>query len=146
MIKASMVASDGKPQWNTRYIASSGEARPLLGKDSWLENDGGALKRSVQANLDTAMQTLATDVSRPFPRDETRMTLVQGNFPYVKQRLQAVGFRLNEDDRYLTFVPKLGDVLVFSGVNIFDKNFITHRPATKDDMPFKVVDEAPVKQ
>ena len=56
VIKASMVASDGKPQWNTRYIASSGEARPLLGKDSWLENDGSELKRSVQANLDTAMK------------------------------------------------------------------------------------------
>jgi hypothetical protein len=146
VIRARMVGTDGKPQWNTRYIASSGESRPLLGPDGWLENDAVQLKKSVQGNLDRAMQTLAVDVTRPYPRDESKLTTVQGNFPYVKSKLQSVGFQLGEDEQYLTFVPKLGDVIVFSGVNIFDKKFIVHRPATKEDLPLKLVDEAPAKK
>jgi hypothetical protein len=59
--------------------------------------------------------------------------MVQANFPYFKQRFQIVGFQLNENDRYVTLVPKLGDVSVFSGVNIFDKAVVTYRPATKED-------------
>lgn len=146
IVRASMQGNDGKPQWNTRYIASTGEARPLLGGGGWLENGAFELKKSVQANLDVAMRTLATDVVRPTPRDENKLTMVQANFPYMKQRLQTVGFQLSEDDQYLTFIPRLGDVLVFAGVNIFDKKFVTYRTATKDDAVFKIVDEVPAKK
>lgn len=141
VIRASMIGLDGKPQWNTRYIASTGNARALLGGDGWLDNDALELKKNVQANLDLAVRTMAADVSKPFPRDETKLTMVQGHFPYVKQRLQAVGFQLTEDDRYLTFIPKLGDVLVFAGVNIFDKDVIKYRAASKEDAAFKLVEE-----
>lgn len=33
--------------------------------------------------------TLAKDVSKPYARDDKAVVLVQGNFPYVKPRLQA---------------------------------------------------------
>jgi hypothetical protein len=141
ILKASLQGADSKPIWTTRYIASTGMARPLVGANGWLENDAAELKSIIQNNINVAMQTMVNDVSSPYPRDETKLTMVQGHFPYLKQRFQTVGFQLNEDERYLTFVPRLGDVLVFAGVNIFDKNFTTYRAATKEDAIFKVVED-----
>jgi hypothetical protein len=37
-------------------------------------------------------------------------------------------------------VPRLGDVMVFAGVNVFEKSAITFRPARKDDVVFKLLD------
>jgi hypothetical protein len=140
VLKASMVGSDPKPLWTTRYIASTGAARPLLGENGWLRDDAAELQKYLQANLQLAMRTLARDVSKPYPRDEGKLVVLQGNYPYIKQRLQTVGYPLDEDDRYLTFIPKLGDLLVFAGVNVFDKSVIKFRPATKEDPPFKLAD------
>jgi hypothetical protein len=33
------------------------------------------------------MRTLATDVSRPFPRDENRLVTVLAQFPFVRESL-----------------------------------------------------------
>ena len=140
VLKASMLGSDSKPIWTTRYIASTGEPRALFGKDGWLEDGAAELHKAVRTNMRVAMRTLASDVSKPYARDEQKLVTVQGNFPYMKQRLQAVGYPLAEDDQYLTFVPKLGDVLVFAGVNVFDKTVVKFRPATKDDLPLKLAE------
>ena len=140
VLKASLVGSDPKPLWTTRYIASTGQPRPLLGEGGWLQDDGAELRKAVQTNLSVAMRTLASDVAHPYARDDERLVMVQGNFPYIKQRLQAVGYSLAEDDRYLTFIPKLGDVLVFAGINVFDKSVITFRAANKDDVVFKLAE------
>jgi hypothetical protein len=140
VIRATMPGTEGKPLWTTRYIASSGEARPLLGNGGWLEAEAAELKRVVRANVALAMATLARDVSQPYRRDEGHLTMVQGHFPFVRPKLQTVGFTLNEDERYLTYVPKLGDALVFTGVNVLDKQFIKSRPAAKEDAVIKVVE------
>jgi hypothetical protein len=77
VLKASLLSgNDPKPVWNTRYIASSGPARPLLGPNGWLENDGAALRQTVQSNLELAMKTMATDVSKPYARDDSQMVMV----------------------------------------------------------------------
>ena len=140
VLKATLVGSEPKPVWTTRYIASTGKPRPLLGKEGGLEGGAVELHKALGRDLKLAMRTLAKDVSKPYARDDKALVLVQGNFPYVKPRLQAVGYQLAEDDRYFTFVPKLGDVLVFAGVNVFDKSVIKFRPATKEDQPLKALD------
>ena len=68
------------------------------------------------------------------PSHINNLTLLQGNFPFVKPRLQMTGMQLSEDEHYVVFAPRLGDVLVFAGVNILDKSVITYRPASKDDL------------
>jgi hypothetical protein len=136
-----MQASGGKPAWSTRYIASTGAARPMAGPGGWLDGDGGALRSAVETNMRLAMRAMAADLAKPAPRDDNVMTMVQAHFPFVKPRFQTVGYRLTEDDNYLTFVPKLGDVLVFAGVNVFDKATIKFRPAQKDDAILKVIEE-----
>jgi hypothetical protein len=143
VLKAVMLGADSKPLWTTRYIASSAQLRPMLGDGGWLDQDGGALKSTLQDNLDKAVRTMLADVAKPYPRDDNELTMVQANFPHVRQRFQTVGYRLSEDDNQLTFVPKLGDVLVFAGVNIFDKAAIHYRAATKDDAVFKMLPETP---
>jgi hypothetical protein len=138
-LKTTLVGADKKTLWTTRYIASSGPARPLTGADSWTDYEGKNLKSAVQANLDQAVRVMLADVSHPYPRDQNQLTLVEGNFPYVKPKLQVVGMQLSEDEHYVVFTPRLGDVLVFAGVNVFDKTAITYRPATKDDAKFKIL-------
>jgi hypothetical protein len=146
IVRAALTGPDGKAQWNGRYIASSGESRPLLGAGGWLENDAAHLKTTIARNLELSMRTLATDVSRPFPRDENRLVTVLAQFPFVRAKFQVKGYPLSEDESSLTFVPKIGDVIVFSGVNVMDKKFITSRLATQDDPVFKVAEEEPSKK
>lgn len=141
VLKASLDAvKDKQPGWSTRYIASSGQARPLVGSGSWTENAGESLKQSVDESLQRAVRFMLEDVASPSARDDNQLTLVQGYFPYVKQRFQTVGYKIAEDDQSITFIPKLGDVLVFTGVNVMDKAATTYRPATKDDAVFKMLD------
>ena len=140
VLKVNLVGMDNQTIWTTRYFASAGDARPLTGTNGWLENGGAAFKDVVQSNLDLAMRTMVADIVKPFPRDEKDLTMIQANFPYMRQRLQTVVLKLNEDDRYLTTAPRFGDLMVFSGVNIFDKSTITYRPATPDDSVFKIID------
>lgn len=140
VLKATLVRADGQPGWTTRYIASTGQARTLLGEDGWLVNEGTELRKAVETNVDVAVRTMIADVSKPYARDESRMVMVQGHLPYMKQRVQTVGYQLAENERYITFVPKLGDVLVFAGVNVVDKTTVTFRSAEKDDAPLKLVD------
>ncbi|MRD47568.1 hypothetical protein GHT07_09785 [Caenimonas koreensis DSM 17982] len=142
VIRTSLAGADGKPVWNTRYIASSGAARPLLGLDSWLENDAAPLKASIQRSLELATGTLARDIAKPFPRVEDQFSVVEGHFPFVKPRLHVKGYPAAEDESTVTFIPKIGDVIVFAGVNVMDKSVIKYRPALKDDVIFKIVEDA----
>ncbi|MFC5497653.1 hypothetical protein ACFPOE_08920 [Caenimonas terrae] len=145
ILRANMKANGANPAWSTRYIASPGQARPLVGPGGWLEGDGSRLRAAVDTNMRLAMRAMASDLAKPAARDDKAMTMVQANFPFVKPRFQTLGYRLSEDDNYLTFVPKLGDVMVFAGVNVFEKSAITFRPAQKDDAVFKVLEEPVAK-
>ena len=44
VLKAVLNGPDKRPLWETRYFASTGDARPLEGPDSWTGNNGEALK------------------------------------------------------------------------------------------------------
>jgi hypothetical protein len=141
LLKASLRDANAKDaKWSTRYIASLGDARPLVGEGGWTSDGGQPLRSVVQANLRRAVEVMLADVASPYARDDQRLTTVQGGFPFVKQRLQTVGYQLAEDDASIVFIPKLGDVLVFAGVNVMDKAVTTYHPAAKDDSPFKVVE------
>jgi hypothetical protein len=140
VLKASMREPGARePLWTTRYIASAGEARRMVGEDSWTSDDGARFKASVAQNLERAIKAMLTDVSGRHARDDNDLMFVQGGFPFIKQKVQAVGYRIFEDDDSIAFIPKVGDVIVFAGVNVMDKTVTMHRPATKED-GFKLLD------
>ena len=43
VLKTNLIGADKNPIWTTRYIASTGGARPLAGKNSWTEKDSTIL-------------------------------------------------------------------------------------------------------
>lgn len=140
VILKAVLGSAGKPGvWETRYFAATGEAKPLEGPQSWTADDGKALKSVVAANLRQAVNVMLRDVAEPYVRDDADMTIVEGDFPYLKQRVQMLGYKLTEDEKYIAFVPKIGDVMTLSGVNVLDKSTVVVRPARPGDVSFKVV-------
>ena len=127
--------------WESRYMASSGPAKPFEGDEGWTANDGEAFERNIAQNLEKAIILMMTDVSSPYPRKQNQLVTVQGFYPYARDKLQIVGYKLFEDDRNLIYQPKLGNAVVFSGVHIMDKSTIEVRPADPDDDVYKVVEE-----
>lgn len=131
--------------WSTRYFSSSGTALPLTGDNSWTADSGAKLQQQVRKDMEKGLAFLLKDVVTPYARTEEVYTTVQGHYPFVRKRLQSIGYKLVEDDNSIAYVPRVGDVIVFAGVNIFDKNTVTSRPATKEDISafLKVLEEAP---
>ena len=128
------------PKWTTRYIASAGLPRPLTGDRSWASDGGKDLRGTLSMELQRAIRFMLLDVASPYQRDDKRLTMVEGHFPFVKKRLETVGYELTEDQQSISFVPKLGDAVVFSGVNIMEKSATMYRAAEKSDRPFKLLD------
>lgn len=143
VLKVSMSGADKRSLWETRYFASSGETRPLEGANGWTADEGAPLKAVVAANLRQAVKVMLNDVARPYARDDKRMTVVEAEFPYVKQRLQILGYSLTEDEKYIAFVPRIGDAMVLSGVNVLDRAVTVYRQAKPDDVVVKLVPQAP---
>ncbi len=141
-LKVELLDAGGKSLWATRYFASTGAERPLQGPGSWGDHDGEAFKASVSASLAQAVKVLLNDVASPYARDDKKMQLVQARVPYMKQRFQLLGMGLVEDDKYVAFVPKIGDVAVMSGVNVLDKSITVYRTATAEDK-IMLLPEAP---
>jgi hypothetical protein len=128
-----------KKGWSTRYIASLQAPRPLAGDNSWTADSAAALNAAIAANLVRAAEVMLHDVSNPFLRNDSKLHAIEGHFPYVKPRLQTIGYLLGEDADSIYFIPKLGDVIVFSGVNIMSSSVTSHREAVKGDSPFAIV-------
>jgi hypothetical protein len=128
---------DTTSTWSTRYAASIGPARPLTGENGWTTNSGALLKLAVSTALQRSLTVMLTDVSTPFPRDDSRKITVEGNFAFLKKRLQVTGFLLAEDPDWIAFSAGVPDTSLLAGVNIMDKSVTTFRPTTKDDPRIK---------
>lgn len=141
LLKANLTDShSSKAIWSTRYIASTGKPHPLAGSDSFTSGDGALLKSTITKALENAIKFMLADISSPQSRDNTQLTKMQSYFPYVKQQIETVGYVVGEDEESIVFIPKLGDVMTFSGVNIIDKSMAIYREANKNDSYFKIVD------
>lgn len=127
--------------WKGRYISSSGPARPFNGDNGWAANDGEVFETTIAQNLEKAVTTMMTDIAAPYTRSSKRLITVQGHYPYVRDKVQTVGYALFETDTDIIFQPKLGNAVVFSGVQIMDKSTIDMRPAAPDDEVYDIIDE-----
>jgi hypothetical protein len=141
LLKATLTAPGAdKSLWTARYIASTGAPRPLEGENSYTANNGALLKAALSDELVADIRFMLTDVATPYPRDETKLIYVETSVPFVKQKVGMTGSELTEDDKWIVVAPRVGDLLVFAGVNVMDKSVTLYRPATGDD-GFKFLDE-----
>lgn len=139
-LRVKLMGKGGKSKlWTTRYIASAGARRPLVGEGSWTENDGAALKPQVSRLLDIAIETMLKDITSPYPREESALTNLHGFFVHVNKPLQVVGYKLAEENGRMLFLPKLGTTIVFAGVNAIDTDSMWQAPAGPKERPLKVL-------
>ncbi|WP_018610407.1 hypothetical protein [Uliginosibacterium gangwonense] len=130
--------------WSTRYIASTRISRPLVGENSWTANDGALLKQAIQDDLYRTIRFMLEDIPFPQPRDNNRLTTIQGRFPFNRDRIETQGYLVGEDDDSIAFIPKLGDVLVFTGVSIMDRADTPYHPTRRGDHMLEFIpDTAP---
>lgn len=139
-LRVKLMGKGGKSKlWTTRYIASTGARRPLIGEGSWTENEGAPLRTQVSALLDLAIATMLKDLDTPYPREEASLTNVHGFFVHVNKPLQVVGYKLAEENGRMLFLPRLGTTIVFAGVNVIDTDSVWQAPAGKKDKPLQLV-------
>ena len=138
-LRVKLVDAKGKKLWTTRYIASSGSRKPVVGEGSWTADNGAALKPQVSHLLDLAISTMLKDIANPYPRDEATLTNVHGFFVHVNKPLQVVGYKLSEENGRMLFLPRLGTSIVFAGVNVLDTATVWQKPAEKKDAPLKLL-------
>lgn len=139
VLRVKLLDGGGSKLWTTRYIASSGARKPLVGDDSWTSADGAVLRTQVSGLLKTAIDTMLTDIATPYPRDEASLVTARGYFPHVNKPLEVVGYKLAEADGRLLFLPKLGTTIVFAGVNVLDTSTMAVTPFAKGDKPLKLL-------
>ncbi|TDF35610.1 hypothetical protein EYS14_19565 [Alteromonadaceae bacterium M269] len=139
VLKTELLDKQGKKLWKSRYLAQSGKAKPLVGEDGWISESHNDLISSLNDSVDRATQAIIKDLSEPYARDDANFVLVEGYFPYVKKKLQVGGYKLVEDEGSITFVPKLGDVIVFTGTNVLEKSEYQITPSDEAKPVFKII-------
>jgi hypothetical protein len=130
-------------RWKSRYIASSGPARPFEGDDGWSAYYGQKLNNNIYQNLKKAISTMLTDIATPYPRRSNDLITIEGHFPYVRDKLQTVAYQLDDTEDTLVFLPRLSNAVVFSGVHVMEKATIDVRPAMPGDEVYKIIEPAP---
>jgi hypothetical protein len=138
-LRVKLLDKKGKKLWTTRYIASEGDRRPVIGEGSWTENGGALLHANVSKNIETAIRTMLRDIGNPYPRDEASLLTAKGFFPHVNKPLQVVGYKLAEENGQILFLPKLSTLIVFSGVNVLTPGTMALAPTQPKDAPLKVL-------
>lgn len=138
-LRVKLLDKKGKKLWTTRYIASEGGRRPVIGEGSWTENGGALLQANVSKNIETAIRTMLRDIRNPYPRDEASLLTAKGFFPHVNKPLQVVGYNLAEENGQMLFLPKLSTIIVFSGVNVLTPDTLTLAPTQPKDAVLKVL-------
>lgn len=146
LLKASIEdASSRSGTWETRYFVTSGKALPVVGDGSWAELGSDGIESALAPDLKRAIIFMLSDVSSPKARDDKELYMVRSHFPYLKERVQTVGYKLDEDNQSIYFAPKIDDSMVFSGIHILDKSVTNYRKAAKGDVGlagFKVLEKA----
>ncbi len=138
-LRVKLLDKNGKKLWTTRYIASTGGRRPVVGEGSWTENGGAALRANVSKNIETAIRTMLRDIRNPYPRDEASLLTAKGFFPHVNKPLQVVGYKLAEENGQILFLPKLSTTIVFAGVNVLTPDTMALAPTQPKDASIKLL-------
>lgn len=133
VVRTTLKDASGAQVWSSRYISASAEARPFTGDNGWFKDEGRPLKQALKQSLKRSIDVMLRDIEGKTQRDTTRWTYVGGQYAFVKQPLKVKGNMVVEEPDYIAFTPRLGDVIVFTGVNIFDRKIVSITEATEQD-------------
>jgi len=128
ILRTRLLDAAREERWWTRYIVSIADDRPIDGPDGWAANEGEALRRAVGRGLDVGLDLMLRDVAGGLPRATGRRAKVKGQYAWVRTELDLEGEVLEETPAQIVFVPQVGDVVVFAGVNVFEKNSVQVGP------------------
>jgi hypothetical protein len=130
-LKAGLVpAGINHATWQTNYFASWGPARPMEGDGGWLADGGAELHRTVDLALQEAIHVMLADVSQPFPREPSTLQIIKMDYPYDREAMNSKVYRLGEDEKFVYFMPKVGDAWGKAGVHAVDKYMLEYYTQT----------------
>lgn len=133
VVKTTLKDAAGAQVWSSRYISASAQARPFAGDNGWLSDSGQPLKQALEQSLRRSVDVMLRDVAGKTLRDPAKWMYVGGQYAFVKQPLKVKGNLVLDEGEYIAFTPRLGDVVVFTGVNIFDRKIVAISDATEQD-------------
>lgn len=133
VVKTTLKDATGAQVWSSRYISASAQARPFAGDNGWLSDSGQPLKQALEQSLRRSVDVMLRDVAGKTLRDPAKWMYVGGQYAFVKQPLKVKGNLVLDEGEYIAFTPRLGDVVVFTGVNIFDRKIVAISDATEQD-------------
>jgi len=110
-----------------KYFCCEGKALPLA---TLTENNGARLKEVLTTELDTAVNVMLLDRSKPFPRNDEAKLDTNGLLPFIGKPLKWRGFDLGSYKDY-KLVEFRGGIFVFSGVNIVEPDGLEITPFVK---------------
>lgn len=145
VLKTTLKDATGTQVWSSRYISASAEARPMSGENGWMGDGAKLLKQAVEVSLKRSVDVMLRDVSGKSLRDPSKWMYVGGQYAFVKQPMKIKGNLVIDEPDYIAFTPRLGDVVVFTGVNIFDRKIVSISAATEQDPNVQTFDPAAVK-
>lgn len=138
VLRTTLRDDTGKEVWSTRYVAAAAGARPLSGEGGWLTDDAALLKQAMDSTLKRGVDVMLHDIAGRNQRDSKRQVMVGGNYAFIKQPLKLRGTVVEDEADHIAFAPQVGDVLTFSGVNIFERETVEIAAATEKDPNFQL--------
>jgi hypothetical protein len=136
VLRTTLTDGAGKETWSTRYISASGEARPLAGDNGWFVANATPLRQAVDLALKRGVDVMMRDIAGNNVRAATKWAYVGGQYAFLKDPLKLKGGIVLDEPGYIAFTPRIGDVTVIAGVNIFDRDIVSIAEATEQDANF----------
>jgi hypothetical protein len=124
IVKASFKDAAGSETWWSRYISTISEGRPLAGENGWSHNNGAAFNAAVTRALGNAVDVALRDFGGTLNRGAAQDVKLKAKYAFVRQDLELPGKLVERGENTVVFIPKIGDVVVFAGVNIFEKDLV----------------------
>ena len=124
IVKARLLDTAKQETWWTRYVVSGSEDRPIDGDGGWAADQGRPLREAVRRGLDVALDVMLMDTAGTLPRGKGRPAKLKGRYAFVQQELDLPGEILEETPERVVFAPRVGDLVVFSGINVFDQRTV----------------------
>lgn len=110
-----------------KYFCCEGKPEPLADLTA---NNGARLKELLTAQLETAIEVMLLDRSRPFPRNDQAKVKTNGLLPFVGKPVKWAGFDMGSYKDY-KLIEFRGGMFVFSGVNIVKPGALDITPVVK---------------
>jgi hypothetical protein len=124
VLKASARDASGSEIWWSRYISAVKETRPLAGENGWSGNDGQPFKQAVMRALASATDVAVRDIGGKVNRSASKDVKLKAKYVFMQEDYELAGKLVERNGNTVVFIPQIGDVVVFAGVNIFEKDLV----------------------